>query len=741
MPHYIEGEKSSLILENEKVQLKINDATGSIDGLYDKKRGREYISDAAVLPPFRIVLTGEAEERGFEFSVRSVPDGLVLHWIMQGASLSAQVTLDEGGIAFCADFQNDKDSCIKAFEYPIIGPLRDFGLDGYLAHSYATGVLMRDPLAYLPETGGLRYAPYPESFSGSSMQFFTYYEKNLGGLYFAALDADAHQKWLNVYKDGNNLASSHMTGFEDVVPGSRIKMPYGFVIRFTGGKGWQEAAYIYKAWAINQPWCRNGPARNRREEADWLRGKAGYCTFGINAGHDRVKWLSRYRQDIASPGFHVLGPDWTNKPQTFGWGVPGDLCDWLPTRFNQENLKTIRDNGDYFAPFEFDFLVGMKGSNPDKLRPHLQHFPNPTFSHDGYTFSMLCPCSGFTKDFHRVRDLAVVEESGADAMYYDISANNLIKICLDEHHGHAPGGGKELADGYAEVYEDTAEALRREAGKKIPLGSEMMNEIYLPYLDYYQARAWAQPCSTLETWPFREQMLNGLMRMIPLFEYVYHEMGAVRMDGWGKLVDEIGDLFFYNVAKVYLWGGLYEINHEYSPMEELEGEENSSQEHYFHFDPQHCAYAPERAAYLKQFAALRTGAGNPYLAYGRMTNEPEINSPETDYNWYHYNHGQKDPSYQAKGTYRAEAVVSSAYMDGFGSFALFLANADKESHMITFALSHEALGLGQGAKSLHLLSGFGETCIKMDLGMLHGGEERAFSLSLEPHMPYMLEIK
>ena len=100
----------------------------------------------------------------------------------------------------------------------------------------------------------------------------------------------------------------------------------------------------------------------------------------VNAGHDRTNWLRRYRRDIGTQGFHVLGPDWTNKPQTFGWGVPGDMCEWVPTKFNEDNLRVIRENGDYFAPFEFDFLVGVNESNADTLKPHLQKFPKPTFS-------------------------------------------------------------------------------------------------------------------------------------------------------------------------------------------------------------------------------------------------------------------------------------------------------------------------------------------------------------------------
>lgn len=732
-----------LLLEGPGIRLGVSQSTGAVTSLLDKARGREYILRGASLPPFRLLKEGEPEEAAYQFAFQQEDGGLSLNWYAEGATLTARIRLTDGGIAFRASLRNEQGSCVRAFEYPVLGPLQDYGEKGRFVHSYATGVLMRDPLHVVTENDGLRFAPYPESFSGASMQLMSYYEEGAGGLYIAANDPDAHQKWLNVFAEKGSLAVSHIAGYENVVPGCEIRMDYDFTVRFISGDGWQEPAEMYREWAKGQPWCAQGPARGRAKDGDWLRMQAGYCTFGINAGHDRSGWLKRYRKDIGTPGFHVLGPDWTNTPQTFGSGVPGDLCDWLPTRFNPDTLAAIRDNGDYFAPFEFDFLVGMNRSNPETLRPNLQRFPNPPLSHDKYHFSMLCPCSDFTKDLHRIRDVSVQRESGADAMYYDISANNLIKVCLDGGHGHPPGGGKAIADGYARVYADTSLALRAQAGKSIPLGTEMISEIYLQWLDFYQARAWAQPSSTLETWPFRDQMRSGRMEMIPLFDFVYHEYGAVRMDGWGKLVRETGDLFYHIAAKVYLWGGLYEINHEYSPMEELDGAENSGQEHYFCFDPQHCAYDQSRAEYVRRFAKMRMGIANRYLAYGRMVRQPAIDSPEIALGWYHYNHNQKDPSYKASGTYRVHAVLSSAFEDGQGGYALFLVNTDAVPQTIAFALSHSSLSLPDGPKPLALHWGFADAsgAHTQDLGVLRDGESRQFSLTLDPRTPYMLEIK
>ncbi len=731
-----------ITLKSPAAALTLDEYTGAVLQFEDCIRGRTYM-DAGILPPppFRMEKGGQMLDGRGAFTYRQTGDGLSLCWEMETATVMADVRLIDDGFSFTASLENKPGECIRALEYPVIENVCDFGMEGYLAHAYATGVLLQNPAAYVPAEGALRFTPYPEGFSGAAMQFFTYYQQHRGGLYFAALDGHAHQKWLNCYTARGKMAFSHMTGFEDIGPGKSIAMTYPFVVRVTAGRGWEEAAGMYKAWALKQSWCAHGTANTRQNMAEWLLEKAGACTFGINAKHDRTKWLRRYRQDIGTPIFHVLGPDWTNREQNFYNSVPGTMQDWLPTRFSKENLEAIRENGDYFAPFEFDFLVGLDKSDPETLKANLQKYPNPSYSHDGYTFNMLCPCTEFTKEFHRERDVQVLHEAHVDAMYYDISANNLIKICLKDDHGHKVGGGREITEGYQEIYESTREALCQKAGHYVPLGTEMMNEVFLPQLDFYQARAWGQPCSTLETYPFREQMRSGLARMIPLFDFVYHPYGVVRMDGWGKLVKEIGELFYYNAARVYLWGGLYEINHEYSPMEELDGSENNGQEHYFHFDPQHCAYDESRAAYLKAFAMARTGLANPYWAYGDMRTVPEMDLPQADMDWYHYNHGQKDSSYKAKGVIQVPAVVASAYEAPDGGYALFLCNVDKPSHQVSFTLHHKTLGLTSCAQ-VTLFTGFDrEQPHQTDFGMLRDGETMSMDVTLSPRTLYMLEVK
>ena len=73
--------------------------------------------------------------------------------------------------------------------------------------------------------------------------------------------------------------------------------------------------------------------------------------------------------------FHILGPDWTHRPQTFSDGVPGGYGDWFPTRFNPENIALIRKLGHRFAPFEFDYLYHFDGADGELGKEAEQKFP------------------------------------------------------------------------------------------------------------------------------------------------------------------------------------------------------------------------------------------------------------------------------------------------------------------------------------------------------------------------------
>lgn len=742
------GEQGMIVLSNEFIALGLSRTDGSIVSLEDRARGVTYVQGTGGVP-FRLD-TGSDLVSPIE-SFAAAPEGATacsLTWrVGEGRTLVARVELAGDEISFTSRLDNAGDTAVAAVEYPVIGGLAGLGDGDVLVHSYATGFLVRNPLrAFSFDGDGLRFMPYPESFSGASMQFFAWFAPGKGGLYFAAYDGAFRQKWLNFYRMGGRLEASQMYGGEDIGRGKGAEAPWRFVVKTFAGEDWYQAADIYKAWAVRQPWCAQGTLRERGAGATarWLLEDVGAATFGIDASHDRTAWLKRYHEDVGSPIFHILGPDWPKVDQNFYNSVPGGMADWFPTRFSKANLELIRSQGDRVAPFEFDFLVDPNKSDGARLKANLQVFPAKPRSHDAYAFTMLCPATDYTRAFHAQRDVRVLAESGVDGMYYDISANNLIKTCLSPDHGHPVGGGSAITAAYQRVYRETRDALAAEAGTYVPLGTEMMCEVFLPQLDYYQARAWAQPAAAFETWPFHSLMKSGQAEMVPLFTYVYHEYGPQRLDGWGKLVAETGEYFHQIVARTYLWGGLYELNYEYSPMEALDGVETDPAEHYFKFDPQGFAYDPSRAAYVAQFAALRTGVGNPYLAYGIMLRPPAVESPQVRMPWFHYNSGQKTGEYRTRGSLLVPSVLASAWRkeEGTGaSVAFFLANTDGKEVSARADIGRKDFGLEGDGWTLRIVRGFGKdrSPVTVERGPL-AGPAVALAMVLAPREVVMVEF-
>lgn len=731
-----------MLLCSKDCILEIADTNGAILSLKDRRRDIDFIR---MLPaaPFRITVAQTpdrmAEVTEIEaFELQQTETGAQLHWTVKGGiHLHGEITMLPDGVQFTSHAECAADVEMRLVEYPILGGLGAIGRTNTLAHAFATGLMVDEPLRNFKPREGIRYAPYPECFSGASMQFFTYYAQGEGGLYFAALDGESHVKWLNFYRNGDGLEATMMYGYEDLGKGKGMRADYPFEVRFLNGDGWQEAATQYKAWAVTQPWCAMGITA-QRPHSKWLMEKVGLATFGVNAGYDRARYIRKYHGDVGTSVFHVLGPDWTNTPQTFRSNNPGGYDDWLPTRFNKETLDAIREVGDYFAPFEFDTMALSGKADADEVEKARHQFPKPpyTYSCDKYLFSMLCPHTDYMHQLHVRRDTQIVREAQVNAMYYDISANNLLHICMDETHGHPVGGGGQITADYKRVYADTKASCQQEAGEYFPLGTEMINEVFLPEIDFYQARAGARPCSELEMWPYKELIDTERARLIPMFAFVYHEYGAVRMDGWGKLVEELGTQFFDNVAKIYLWGGLYELNYEYSPAEALDGVETVKEEHYWDFRKAGYEYSPGRARYLRQYAALRTGAGNRFLAYGAMMKEPDITTPMRKKYYHHYNH-----HLVFDGEINLPAVRCSAYraVDGTEDQAVFLANTELDVQRVSVTLP---AGTYKPGATVTLLSAFdpAQTPVRTHQGTIPQDGALSLVIDVPPRKVVMLEI-
>jgi len=146
-----------------------------------------------------------------------------------------------------------------------------------------------------------------------------------------------------------------------------------------------------------------------------------------------------------------------------------------------------------------------------------------------------------------------------------------------------------------------------------------------------------------------------------MFQYVYSGYAPLRMDGWGKLAQEGGDLIYHTIAKTYLWGGLFEINSEYSEMEAIGESVNSSEEHYSQF--KHVSFQYDKAIvnYLAKFASLRTGRYNEFIAYGEMKRPPKIETTKAWRTYYQYNSSKHSEEQGDRGTILQDSILTAKY--------------------------------------------------------------------------------
>jgi hypothetical protein len=745
-----------IILANAQIEIRFDPSSGRITAIRNIPQNLDLIEAVLDTPPWRLELD---RQRGWiehftDFSYtleESEGNGkaVTLRWQTEGEITlvsRVEVAQDEPSIQFTIRAENKGNFAIDKIEYPYIaglGPLIRPSAATRLVHSQGTGFLFHDPLhTFVPEAGrkqGLRYSPYPEGFNGSSMQFMAYYAEGRGGFYFATRDQGKSMKWYNFFKDVESgaLMASFMHQNPVVAAGLDFTPDYPIEISALFAGSWYEAAARYKRWATQQSWTAQGQTVDRPQRAKWLLEEVGICTFGVNAGYDRAAWLDAFHQMAGRPVFHILGPNWARAGQNYMNSIPaGALEEWLPATLSAENLATIRRNGDYWAPFEFDLLCSHKGSRPEPVMEARMLLPYHKYSFDRYWFPFMCPATDFWHDFHVARDRAIVEEYAPDSIYYDISVNNVLMTCRSPHHNHEPGGGEEITNAFATIFADTKAAMSESAGRYMPLGAEMMTELMIPYFDYYQARAEASPVSNFEADFWRQWLIEGKVEKIPLFAYVYHEYGPIRMDGWAKLSPEVGDIFYWVGSRVTLWGGLFELNYEFSALETLDGKDDEPSEHYFHFDRRSFSIDPDKAAFVAEVARARTGWANPYLSYGIMVALPALEVPKITLKYFFYNGSQHLPHYEQQGEITVPSVVCTAWNFQGEKAAILFVNLQTEEQAIQvpLELAHYGLKRDQGVSLFRMLEDEG-----ISLGTAK--PQQVITLTLPPRKIVGLEMR
>jgi hypothetical protein len=277
------------------------------------------------------------------------------------------------------------------------------------------------------------------------------------------------------------------------------------------------------------------------------------------------------------------------------------------------------------------------------------------------------------------------------------------------------GGGGWMVDACREMFSSTKQAMEAAQGKYVPIGTEMINEVFLQEVDYYQARAEASPLSSFEGDFFRPWLVAGTAEKVPLFTYVYHEYAPVRMDGWSKLSVEVGDLYYWVASRVTLWGGLFEINCEFSALEALGDKIDLSEEHYYRFDQRNYPVDPAKAAFVGEVAAARTSFARDYLVYGTMLRPLPLEIAPVTLDYFLYNAPHQLPHYGEHNSKTVPSVIHSAWRSPEGKIGFLFVNLLAQAQRVRLPIDRAHYGLPVGtALNAEVVTSGGRTPLALD---------------------------
>jgi hypothetical protein len=618
---------------------------------------------------------------GFDADVTD--DEVVLRWTTTepGISVEAKLLFSSGGDLemwprVVVDEGVEPPVEITYPVLPGVKQLSEQGTDDVLVFPAHSGWLIRRPLAQMFPVS----SPYPDGYSGCSVQFMAYVEQNAGGFYIAT--HDPHSTWKQ-FTFGSETSVRHENW--DLRAGTSMDLDYPVVIAPLKRGDWFEASERYRAWVVdNAPWC-PGAVKRDAEGGRWLRDEVGMSIWCTPSSLDWSRWYRFYAEELGPQPLHIVpGWEWpASRPHTVG------KEGWFPANFHPANVQAW--DGHYLTPYLNDWYISPAAENfieewePELVMPY-RFFVFPVFSspasgqlqRDYPTTDprvttdnpfYLCPSSDKQKDLHAWRDMRLVRDHGMHGSFYDISSGNplMFSRCLRRDHDHPPGRGRHLIENLEDVNRASKDLVREETGKYLVQGTETIIENIIGSVDFYVSRAVAGPMGFLETQTQGPEEQPGQGReLIPLFQSVYHDIGPVHEDGWIRLIEEEGDLFYWIAARLYVqWGGLMSVHFPITPAERPPGYDGTSEA--IGWGGQHQTFEDlkrldrGKSAFLKELGRARTGFANRYLGHGRMLRAAPFDTGTIDLAFH-----QKIPGSDAitnAGTWTVPRVIHAAWTD------------------------------------------------------------------------------
>ena len=318
--------------------------------------------------------------------------------------------------------------------------------------------------------------PYPSD----DLQLMAFM-RGSSGLYFAAHDSESRIKNMTLEADGDCYFS---TPVEDATRvGFAAEGPrYPVVVSCFQGDWWQ-AAKLYRSWALDQKWVAKGKLADRTDVAR----RALETDLWVTACGEP----SKIDEIIAA-----MKEKWPDVGKNFSWGGWNALSEGTGSDRGVPESFPVKypDTASSIRRWVSDDLLVLLYTNGRIWDPELASFEyarddacsylNGSVQTEWYgrPFAVMCPCCACWQDIVRTNAVRVLDELGANAVYFDQIAGAPPKECANVRHGHPGSGGTWWADGYRQMLEPLrAEFLKRGA----TMVSEQLGEAWLDLFDAY----------------------------------------------------------------------------------------------------------------------------------------------------------------------------------------------------------------------------------------------------------------
>lgn len=693
------------ILENEHVRMVLN-GNGSIREYANKDVDLYLTKDAVDATPVRIDKKQEYAIDSYSYYTFEVVENstqnktLKFTYFFDPVTVITTVSLvdnsDEVVFRLALEGNEYSDTVIDV-EYPIVENIKtlDTPEKDYFVCPYATGFSFNNPVKYFNEgTGGIGKSMglYPSGWY-YTMQFATYYSQGIGGFYWTTRDSADGIKSFSFTGDDGDLRMS-MYHYLDSMDDGDTSFDYDFAICNMNQGNWYEAAERYKDWAVQQ----DSLPEKLTERTDIDKKLYEQTTLAIFG----------YRADIT------------------GWKDMVSIYDMIASQIDNNILNVsiynvkkyydlVREYGHTYIPFEFNSISDLEEYRSNKMI-NVRDM-DQIFSVNGIPFYYQCPYNEKWLEYRIEVDEGYLAQFDADGFYYDVAFTAVHPIqCFNETHDH-----KALTNMLPYFYKQLKNSdTQAEQAGVYTVGTEMLTEKTIQYIDFYQARANAGLVGWMETDSIRPLLENGCAVKIPLFDYIYHEYGAVRVDGYLMPLDEIGQAYYNIVSYTVLNGGIPEYNPEYYPDDKI---------------PSSSMINIDMVQYLNKISNIRATFGKDYLVYGQMVRSPDVGTGSAEYEYFNSNIRPTCDTPYIGGTTVLDDVVVSAYKKNDGTVAVFLSNVTEKSIDCKFIL-HALRDYGIQSGQIRVTDTQGKT---WNLTSFDNGDV-GINLTLDAREAYMLEI-